>query len=71
MKKQQKRKGFEWYRMLTKKQQKQFRKNIPCKYFMLHMNYVDTFFVFMLSAFPWDSTPQGGKYWNRIANLDK
>jgi len=28
--KQEVRKGFEWYRMLTKKQQKELRKNLRC-----------------------------------------
>lgn len=68
----QKRKGFEHFRTLTKKQQKHFRKNCHehggVYWFNQALNDNDLFFGFIGGNFHWDKTPQGLKYWSRIAN---
>lgn len=77
MKKQQKRKGFERYRMLSKKQQKQFRFNCireektDSEWLQWRLNQVDTFKGFLTGSITLALTKQGFRYWNRIANLDK
>ena len=77
MKKQQKRKGFEWYRMLTKKQQKQFRKECikeepsDCGWFQYSLNRVDTLYGFLTGSIIFSKSEKGSEYWNRIAKLNK
>lgn len=73
--KQEKRKGFEWYRMLTKKQQKQFRKNFISEEklfsFCFIMNRAIKYVDFIQCSFSFKNTPQGHDYWWRISKLNK
>lgn len=74
--KQVKRKGFEWYRILTKKQRKEYRKNshtggafiFGSKRIHYNMNRVYTFENFIFSSFLFNRTRQGIKYWKSIIN---
>lgn len=66
MKKQEIRRGFEWYRKLSKKQRKQFKAN--CGAFQHEMNRTDTFNGFISGDFIWSGSPQGHKYWSNISN---
>lgn len=70
-------KGFEWYRSLTKKQQKQWRKerlklskrSMETFYYMLNNTF--TFSSFISGSFALSSTPQGHNYWKNIVNKNK
>ena len=68
------RKGFQWYKTLTKKQQKQFRLNCHrcedlkgIKNLNLVLNETLCFFRFVYYGFDFDKTPQGYKYWEDLA----
>lgn len=75
--KQEIKKGYEWYRTLTKKQQKQWRKNLLkyCKNNLKHfyniLNRSDSLKDFMYNSFIFRDTPQGHDYWRNIANKNK
>lgn len=74
--KQEIRKGFEWFRTLTKKQQKRFR--LECHRYMCRigsegarwfhwiMNEVSDFNFFMNGSFTKDESVFGLEYWNNI-----
>ena len=66
-----KRKGFEWYKMLTKKQQKKFRKNainihpFGNRWLSFCLNDVRSVEDFINSVIP-KYTPEGYEYWENI-----
>lgn len=70
MKKQDIRKGFEWYRMLTKKQQKRFRlethRQRGLARFHKIMNSQDTYRGFIASGFIFKHSYKGLDYWHMI-----
>lgn len=72
--------GYEWYRTLTKKQQKQWRKNrldnirwhgAKMKFFYADLNNSMTKRDFLYTSFIFSTTPQGIEYWRNIANKNK
>lgn len=77
--KQVKRKGFEWYRMLTKKQRKTYRQalfNRPESefknrysnefYMRFKLNQVCSAYSFICGSFVPRETKQGDTYWYRV-----
>lgn len=75
MKKPIKKRGYHWFRMLTKKQKKQYKENIKNEnlsnkgwewWFNYRMNESDNAYIFFVLSFQLDKTPQGLEYWHRV-----
>lgn len=66
----ERKKGFQWYKTLSKKQQKQFRLNCHryngIGFFQLSMNQSIPFDLFLIFATMLENPPQGKKYWDSI-----
>jgi hypothetical protein len=58
-------KGSEWFKLLSEKEQQEFKEN--CRRFTFTMNEKSEFEVFIMSAFVWSNTTQGWDYWNEIS----
>lgn len=77
MKQQEIKMGFQWYKSLTKKQQKQWRKNClnypknNLKHFYNSLNVPCSLEDFIFGSFVFSNTPQGAEYWINIANKNK
>lgn len=63
-------KGKEWLAYLSKKEQKEFKKNCELQNRSfeseIELEY-ENFNLFILASFEWDITPQGGEYWEKIS----
>ena len=57
--------GGEWFKLLSKKEQQQFKENID-DFICLISEEID-FEFFISSAFNWKDSPQGWDYWNNIS----
>lgn len=75
MKKQTKKRGYHWFRMLTKKQKKQYRENVKNneiitvnfeKYINYNKTTSGTALGFIYRAFNPYNTHQGNKYWYKV-----
>jgi hypothetical protein len=58
-------KGSEWFKLLSEKEQQEFKKN--CKRLEYIMGLECSFWRFIARAFDWEESPQGGEYWSDIS----
>lgn len=58
-------KGSEWFKLLSEKEQQEFKEN--CIDFELIMKTICDFSMFIEMAFAWNTTPQGANYWCEIS----
>lgn len=77
MKKPIKKRGYHWFRMLTKKQKKQYKENIKnfdligkdwMWWYKIRMNQPENAYLFIILSFDIDKTPQGRRYWSNVAD---
>lgn len=78
MTKQTKKKGFEWYRSLTKKQRKAYRQelfnrtkyytsNVSNEFFMRYkLNQVCSAYLFICGSFALQESKKGQEYWSNV-----
>ena len=62
-------KGSEWFKLLSKKEQQEFKEN--CYDFEEDMELISSFNFFIKSCFTWIITPQGHHYWQEISKRYK
>ena len=58
-------KGSEWFKLLSEKEQQEFKDN--CKDFECIMDLKSSFWRFVSRAFHWRKSPQGHSYWYKIS----
>jgi hypothetical protein len=64
-------KGSEWFKLLSEKEQQEFKEN--CVEFdkVMATNYWGFNMFMWFCGFFWNETPQGLEYWNKIAKRHK